>query len=130
MYVPIAYNSFTISFDTQAMLEAPLEKKTGTIFGPPGTKKLIYFIDDLNMPAPDKYGTQSAIATVHKAVKVSGGRGFYRGFGLERLLRDVLAAPFHPLPEKKQQLFTGRLAMGLDPISGAQPDLPVHAAAE
>jgi len=36
MYVPIAYNSFTISYDTQAMLEAPLEKKTGTIFGPPG----------------------------------------------------------------------------------------------
>ena len=45
MYVPIAYNSFTISYDTQAMLEAPLEKKTGTIFGPPGKP-------DSNPPAP------------------------------------------------------------------------------
>ena len=66
IYCPIAYNSFTISFDVQAMLEAPLEKKTGTIFGPPGTKKLIYFIDDFNMPSPDKYGTQSAIALLRQ----------------------------------------------------------------
>ena len=42
MYCPIAYNSFTLSVDTQGMLEAPLEKKTGTIFGPPGTKRLVY----------------------------------------------------------------------------------------
>ena len=62
----ISFNSFTGSAALQAILEQPLEKKTGTIFGPPGTKKLIYFIDDFNMPAPDKYGTQSAIALLHQ----------------------------------------------------------------
>ena len=35
---------------------------------------------------------------------------------LERLLRDVQAAPFHPLPEKKQLEFSGRVALGLSPI--------------
>lgn len=39
------------------VLEKPLEKKSGRNFGPPGTKKLIYFIDDMNMPEVDKYGT-------------------------------------------------------------------------
>jgi alkylation response protein AidB-like acyl-CoA dehydrogenase len=39
--------------------------------------------------------------------------------GLERLLRDAHGAQFHPLPEKRQQLFTGRTSMGLDPVYDA-----------
>ena len=34
-----------------------LEKKAGKNYGPPGTKHLIYFLDDLNMPEVDTYGT-------------------------------------------------------------------------
>ena len=41
------------------MLEKPLEKKAGRNFGPPGTKTMIYFIDDMNMPEVDEYGTVS-----------------------------------------------------------------------
>jgi hypothetical protein len=41
-----------------------------------------------------------------------------RRFGLERLLRDVIAGQFHLLPEAKQHLFTGRLAAGRDPVTG------------
>jgi hypothetical protein len=68
MYYNINFNSMTEAVDTQFMLESPLEKKTGSIFGPPGTKRLIYFVDDLNMPTPDKYGTQSAIALMRQQV--------------------------------------------------------------
>jgi alkylation response protein AidB-like acyl-CoA dehydrogenase len=60
-----------------------------------------------------------AIATVHKAMELAGGQGFFRRHDLERMLRDVEAAPYHPLPEKRQHLFSGRLALGLDPITGA-----------
>lgn len=63
----------------------------------------------------------AVLATAEKALEVAGGGGFYRRLGLERLLRDVHGAQFHPLPEKRQQLFTGRIALGLDPISGAAP---------
>jgi alkylation response protein AidB-like acyl-CoA dehydrogenase len=58
----------------------------------------------------------AAILTTEKAMEVVGGSAFFRSLGLERLLRDVYGALFHPLHEKRQHLFTGRLALGLDPV--------------
>ena len=40
----ININYFTNSNMFQKILEAPLEKKAGKNFGPPGNKKLIYFV--------------------------------------------------------------------------------------
>lgn len=62
--------------------------------------------------------TKAAIATVEKAMELAGGPGFFRASPLERLLRDVSAAPYHPLPEKRQLHFTGMVALGRDPITG------------
>jgi alkylation response protein AidB-like acyl-CoA dehydrogenase len=62
---------------------------------------------------------ERVIATCEKALEAAGGAGFYRKAGLERLLRDAHAGQFHPLPAKRQQRFTGRIALGLDPISDA-----------
>ncbi|XP_053308775.1 dynein axonemal heavy chain 9 [Spea bombifrons] len=53
----VPFNYYTTSAMLQAILEKPLEKKSGRNYGPPGTKKLIYFIDDMNMPEVDTYGT-------------------------------------------------------------------------
>jgi len=95
MFNIISFNSFTISASLQAMLEAPLEKKTGTIYGPPGTKKLIYFIDDFNMPSPDKYGTQSAIAILRQHRDYGG---FYdlKTLRMKRLDNTILVAAMNP----------------------------------
>lgn len=41
----------------QRILEKHLEKKAGRNYGPPGTKQLVYFVDDMNMPEVDAYGT-------------------------------------------------------------------------
>ncbi|MGH7797697.1 MAG: acyl-CoA dehydrogenase family protein [Candidatus Binatia bacterium] len=49
----------------------------------------------------------AAIRVVTKAMEIVGGEGFYRGFGLERLFRDVQAARYHPLPESDQVKFAG-----------------------
>jgi alkylation response protein AidB-like acyl-CoA dehydrogenase len=57
------------------------------------------------------------LATVEKALEAAGGAGFYRKAGLERLLRDAHGAQFHPLPAKRQHSFTGRVALGVDPIA-------------
>lgn len=72
---------------------------------------------------------KAVLRTVDKAMEVAGGMGFYRKWGLERLARDAQGVRYHPLPEKAQQEFTGRLALGLDPISDAMA-APLQAAAE
>ncbi|XP_053720928.1 dynein heavy chain 9, axonemal [Synchiropus splendidus] len=53
----VPFNYYTTSLMLQAILEKPLEKKAGRNYGPPGTRKLVYFIDDMNMPEVDEYGT-------------------------------------------------------------------------
>ncbi|KAA0725373.1 Dynein heavy chain 9, axonemal [Triplophysa tibetana] len=53
----VPFNYYTTSAMLQAVLEKPLEKKAGRNYGPPGSKSLIYFIDDMNMPEVDAYGT-------------------------------------------------------------------------
>lgn len=64
---------------------------------------------------------EHVLATAEKALEAAGGAGFYRKTGLERFLRDAHGAQFHPLPAKRQHSFTGRLALGLDPIGDAMP---------
>ena len=49
----------------------------------------------------------AVIRVVSKAMEIVGGAGFYRGFGLERLFRDVQGARYHPLPESDQAKFSG-----------------------
>ncbi|XP_029380608.1 dynein heavy chain 11, axonemal [Echeneis naucrates] len=57
MVAKVPFNYYTTSAMLQRVLEKPLEKKAGRKFAPPTTKRLIYFIDDLNMPEVDVYGT-------------------------------------------------------------------------
>jgi alkylation response protein AidB-like acyl-CoA dehydrogenase len=59
--------------------------------------------------------TDAVRHTVDTALEATGGTGYFRRLGLERILRDTHAAQFHPMPARKQYRFTGRLAMGLDP---------------
>lgn len=66
-YMTINFNYYTDSAMLQTIMEQPpIEKKTGKQFGPPGKLRLIYFIDDLNMPQLDQYNTQTAIALLRQ----------------------------------------------------------------
>ncbi|XP_061387676.1 dynein beta chain, ciliary, partial [Musca vetustissima] len=54
----IHFNYYTSSEIFQKVLDRPLEKKSGRTYGPVGAKRrLVYFINDLNMPEVDAYGT-------------------------------------------------------------------------
>lgn len=55
-----------------------------------------------------------SIRAVEKAMEVAGGASFFRRLGLERMFRDVQGARYHPLQEKPQILYAGRMALGLD----------------
>jgi dynein heavy chain len=68
MSVNISLNYYTDSMTLQRSLEDPLEKKAGRSFGPPGNKKLVYFVDDLNMPMLDAYNTQTPISLMRQHI--------------------------------------------------------------
>ncbi|XP_058061407.1 LOW QUALITY PROTEIN: dynein beta chain, ciliary-like [Anopheles bellator] len=53
----VPFNFYTTSEMLQRVLEKPLEKKAGRNYGPPGSKTMVYFVDDMNMPEVDTYGT-------------------------------------------------------------------------
>jgi acyl-CoA dehydrogenase len=59
---------------------------------------------------------QALLAAVEKALEVVGGGGLFRTMGLERLLREIHGVQFHPLQAKRQHRFSGRVALGLDPV--------------
>jgi len=59
---------------------------------------------------------EALMAAVEKALAAVGGGGLFRSMGLERLVRDIHGAQFHPLQPKRQHRFTGRLALGLEPV--------------
>jgi alkylation response protein AidB-like acyl-CoA dehydrogenase len=59
---------------------------------------------------------RSVKAAIETASEIVGGAGFYRGHPMERIVRDMRAFHFHPLPERIQQSFSGRVALGMEPI--------------
>ena len=67
----VNFSSRTRAADVQENVEANVDKRSGAIYGPPSGKKLIVFVDDMNMPKVDTYGTQQPIALLHFLV----GRG-------------------------------------------------------
>ena len=46
----INFSSRTTSMDVQRNLEANVEKRTKDLYGPPPGKRLVVFMDDMNMP--------------------------------------------------------------------------------
>ena len=58
----------------------------------------------------------ASLRTVELAMEAAGGAGFFRSAGLERCFRDIQGLRYHPWQERKQYRFSGRIALGLDPV--------------
>jgi len=79
---------YTDSKRLQSSLELPIDKRSGRRYGPPATKRLIVFIDDMNLPYLETYGTQNAIALLTQ--HMSYGNIFDReDLGLRKELVDM-----------------------------------------
>ncbi|GBG87683.1 hypothetical protein CBR_g45837 [Chara braunii] len=72
VFTSINLNYYTSADQLQKIMETPLEKKSGSRYGPTAGRRLIYFLDDLNMPAVDKYNTQPAIELVRQSIDYNG----------------------------------------------------------
>ncbi|XP_059176449.1 dynein axonemal heavy chain 6-like [Physella acuta] len=73
-YVPIFINfsAQTSSNRTQEMIEGKLEKRRKNVIGAPKGKRVIIFIDDLNMPKLDTYGSQPPIELLRQFLDFGG----------------------------------------------------------
>lgn len=58
----------------------------------------------------------AATRAVQLAMESAGGGSFFRDKTLERHFRDIQGMRFHPLHEGRQKLFSGRVALGLEPV--------------
>jgi alkylation response protein AidB-like acyl-CoA dehydrogenase len=59
---------------------------------------------------------RALVRSVYLAMEVTGGGSFFRSVGLERAFRDIQGIRFHPMQERRQYQFSGRVALGLDPV--------------
>jgi dynein heavy chain len=85
----VNFSSRTKSIDFQRIVEANVEKRPGNSFGPPPNKKMLIFIDDINMPQVDTYGTQQPLALLKFLVERNAMYG--RGEDLSlRFYRDLM----------------------------------------
>jgi len=56
----------TTSNNVQEIIESRVEKRTKGVYVPAGSKKMITFMDDLNMPAKDTFGSQPPLELIRQ----------------------------------------------------------------
>nr|KAI8744404.1 dynein heavy chain 6; axonemal-like isoform X3 [Biomphalaria glabrata] len=73
-YVPVYINfsAQTSSRRTQEIIEGKLEKRKKNVIGAPQGKRVVIFIDDLNMPKLDTYGSQPPIELLRQYLDFDG----------------------------------------------------------
>ncbi|CAH8459226.1 unnamed protein product [Dicrocoelium dendriticum] len=82
------FSSRTSARDARRMINANVEKRAKGVYGPIPGKKLVVFIDDMNMPKEDEFGTQQAIALLR--VIIGRGGMYQEGLDLSwRSLKDM-----------------------------------------
>jgi len=62
IYTSINMSYYTDSAKIQSEIELAIDKRSGRKFGPPQGTHMVFFIDDVNLPYVETYGTQNAIA--------------------------------------------------------------------
>ena len=84
----IVMSYYTSSYTLQQEVESYIDKRSGNYFGPPMGKKMVFFIDDMNLPSVETYGTQNAIALLTQHMQ--HGSIFDRSdLGIRKHLMDI-----------------------------------------
>lgn len=71
----------TTSNNVQSIIESRVEKRTKGVYVPFGGKSMITFMDDLNMPAKDMFGSQPPLELIRLWIDY--------GFWYDRLKQSI-----------------------------------------
>merc|ERR1719440_1172553 len=70
----IGFSAQTLSMVVQLTIEGKLEKKRKTLLGAPAGRKVVIFVDDINMPIVEEYGAQPPVELLRQFLDF---KGFY-----------------------------------------------------
>ena len=68
MHATMNFNSYTDSRALQQVVQGNVDKRSGKILGPAAGRHMIFFMDDLNMPTVDGFGTQSPLCLIRQII--------------------------------------------------------------
>jgi hypothetical protein len=68
----IALSAQTSSHMLQSVFENKLDKLRKTLLGPSRGRRMVLFVDDLNMPKPDEYGSQPPLELLRQVIDNGG----------------------------------------------------------
>ncbi|KNC52665.1 dynein heavy chain domain-containing protein [Thecamonas trahens ATCC 50062] len=73
-FVPtfVGFSATVHAGDVQALLASKVDRRRKGVFGPMPGKSLVVFVDDLNMPTPEKYGARPPIQLLRQVCDQGG----------------------------------------------------------
>lgn len=122
--IPIfmTFSAQTSSVRTQEMVESRLEKRKRTLLGAPIGKRIIVFVDDVNMPKLDMYGSQPPIELLRQFLDF---RGFFdREKSYWKDIVDVVLGAACAPPGGGRNALTPRFVRHFGLLQLPQPSVP------
>jgi len=114
------FSSRTSSNKVQEIFESRVEKRTKDVFAPPAGKKMVCFVDDVNMPAKDTFGSMPPLELLRQWME----HGFWydRAKQSARYIKDVRLVCAGGPPGGGRSVLPTRFSMKFNHINFTFPD--------